>query len=74
MQSETSPNTAPQSLCCGVCKLDTSGGYCLGCFRSREEIGAWSRASNTEKQAINQAAQKRAQQISAAVQQKKDNK
>jgi len=29
------------SPCTGVCTLDTTTGYCLGCLRSRDEIAAW---------------------------------
>ena len=40
------------SPCINVCQLDRSGRYCRGCFRSLDEIAAWSRASNDEKRTI----------------------
>ncbi len=45
-----------QSPCVRVCKLDSSGDYCIGCFRTRQELTVWSRASDTEKQKILDAA------------------
>lgn len=29
------------SPCIGLCILDPGTGYCKGCFRTIEEIGAW---------------------------------
>ena len=29
------------SPCIGVCRMDEQDRYCIGCLRSREEIGAW---------------------------------
>ncbi len=34
------------SPCTGVCTLDTTTGYCLGCLRSRDEIAAWGSSSD----------------------------
>ena len=31
-----------ESPCILVCAIDINTGYCFGCGRSREEIGAWS--------------------------------
>lgn len=59
------------SPCCGVCKLDASAHYCIGCFRTRADIGAWSLASEAEKIAINQRALGKAKEISAQLQAKK---
>lgn len=39
------------SPCIGVCKMDTRG-YCLGCFRSREERFKWGRSTDSEKRNI----------------------
>ena len=36
---------APPSPCIGVCRIDESSGYCLGCARTREEIASWRTAS-----------------------------
>ena len=32
--------TGPMSPCINICSLDEQG-YCRGCYRSREEIAAW---------------------------------
>ena len=36
---------APPSPCVGVCRIDESSGYCVGCARTREEIASWRTAS-----------------------------
>jgi len=38
-----------ESPCIRVCTLDDSGGICLGCFRTIEEIGLWSTLSDPER-------------------------
>ena len=43
------------SPCVKVCRLNDSGD-CLGCGRTRDEIGSWMRASNEEKAWILEAA------------------
>lgn len=50
----TSPKTPPPELavpspCVSICRLDASGKICLGCARTLDEIGAWSRASDAER-------------------------
>lgn len=47
------------SPCINLCQLDQYSGCCRGCFRTLEEIAAWSRVSNDEKRAIVAAAQRR---------------
>jgi predicted Fe-S protein YdhL (DUF1289 family) len=37
------------SPCTDVCKLDQQTGYCLGCFRTRDEIKAWKTMGDTDK-------------------------
>jgi predicted Fe-S protein YdhL (DUF1289 family) len=37
-----------KSPCVNICQLDADK-VCLGCFRSLEEIGAWSLASEEER-------------------------
>jgi predicted Fe-S protein YdhL (DUF1289 family) len=37
------------SPCIGICKLDSTGRYCLGCFRLVEEISGWQQFSNEQK-------------------------
>lgn len=41
-----------ESPCIGVCKLDSTSDYCIGCFRSRKDLTVWSKANNTQKQKI----------------------
>ncbi len=43
---------APQSPCIGVCHLDASTGFCVGCARTGDEIARWRDASATEQRAI----------------------
>lgn len=33
------------SPCVGICRMDESGEYCIGCNRTLDEIAAWSRLS-----------------------------
>ncbi|MEM9440254.1 MAG: DUF1289 domain-containing protein [Pseudomonadota bacterium] len=42
----------PISPCVGVCELDEVSGYCLGCARTGDEIAAWSRADEAERQVV----------------------
>lgn len=39
------------SPCISICALD-SAGYCAGCLRTREEIGAWMRMNAAEQWAL----------------------
>jgi len=47
------------SPCINLCQLDQDSGCCRGCFRTLDEIAAWSRVSNDEKRKIVAAAQRR---------------
>ena len=40
------------SPCTGICTLDAEGRYCLGCWRSRDEIAAWSRRDEGQRLAV----------------------
>ena len=40
------------SPCVAVCAMNPLIGQCIGCFRTREEIAAWIRLSDTERDAI----------------------
>jgi predicted Fe-S protein YdhL (DUF1289 family) len=44
-----------ESPCILVCAIDDRTGYCFGCGRTREEIGAWLTMSPAERRAIMQA-------------------
>jgi uncharacterized protein len=41
-----------QSPCIGVCSMDDSTGFCLGCYRTMDEIQQWWDLDNTQKQAV----------------------
>ena len=49
---QTTKQDVAVSPCINVCTLDDARGLCLGCFRTIDEISAWSRISNAEKLAI----------------------
>lgn len=40
------------SPCTGVCTLDPTTGFCLGCLRTRDEIALWSGADDALRQQI----------------------
>lgn len=45
------PELAPQSPCVNICVLD-AGGYCVGCYRTINEIARWRSLSAAEQQAV----------------------
>jgi len=47
------------SPCINVCTPDSGKRFCQGCFRTVDEIAAWSAASNAERLRIVAAAAKR---------------
>ena len=40
------------SPCIGICQIDPTQGHCVGCGRTRVEIGAWLRLTDDEKRAV----------------------
>ena len=40
------------SPCVGVCQINASTKYCLGCWRTLIEVAHWSRYSNDEKESL----------------------
>ena len=51
----SNPTLPPRSIatpCVQVCIVDGPSGLCLGCFRSLQEIGGWSRMSDEERAKI----------------------
>ena len=40
------------SPCVSVCCIDETRGLCTGCLRSRDEIAAWSQASDDYKRGV----------------------
>lgn len=43
---------AVDSPCTQICKLDVTGGHCVGCLRSLDEIARWSSASDAWKRQV----------------------
>ncbi len=44
-----------ESPCILVCSIDDKTGYCFGCGRTRDEIGAWTSYTDAERRAIMEA-------------------
>jgi uncharacterized protein len=40
------------SPCLSVCRIDPAGEWCEGCFRTLDEISAWSRMSDEAKRDV----------------------
>ena len=40
------------SPCISVCRMDAATGWCVGCFRTLDEIAGWGLASDDEKRAV----------------------
>ena len=40
------------SPCIKVCVLDDQGRYCIGCYRTLDEIGLWSQLSSPERAGV----------------------
>ena len=55
----------PESPCIAVCVPDPDTGYCLGCFRTLDEIAAWTTMTAAEKHAVLAALKKREQEASS---------
>jgi predicted Fe-S protein YdhL (DUF1289 family) len=41
-----------ESPCILVCSIDIKTGYCFGCGRTREEIGAWTTMSPDQRRGV----------------------
>jgi len=54
-----------ESPCVGICQLDGATGYCVGCARTGEEIGAWAGMSDEERQRVLDALEQRRQRLEA---------
>lgn len=53
MSAPTSrPPARPASPCVGLCRINPAHGWCEGCFRSLDEIAAWSRLSPADREPI----------------------
>jgi predicted Fe-S protein YdhL (DUF1289 family) len=58
-QAHSLPRDLP-SPCVSICRMDAASGFCQGCLRTIEEIGAWSRIGDAEKRGIWRAIELRA--------------
>ena len=57
MTSETAapragPPPAIKTPCVKVCVVDGESGLCLGCYRQLNEVAAWARFTDAEREAI----------------------
>ena len=43
------------SPCNSVCRIDERSGWCQGCFRTLDEIVAWSALNDAQKRAVRDA-------------------
>ncbi|MEO7031130.1 MAG: DUF1289 domain-containing protein [Herbaspirillum sp.] len=50
---------ATASPCCSVCQMDVISGWCLGCWRSLDEIARWGSADAAYQRAVLQATELR---------------
>ncbi|MBS0508271.1 MAG: DUF1289 domain-containing protein [Proteobacteria bacterium] len=48
------------SPCMSVCRIAEDGDYCIGCFRTLDDVRDWSKADNARRRAIWAAALHRA--------------
>jgi len=46
------PKATIASPCVGVCQIDRETKFCLGCWRTLQEIAHWSRYDDTERLAV----------------------
>ena len=49
---QTVPEGEVASPCTSVCEMDARSGYCRGCFRTLDEIAAWSVLDAEGKRAV----------------------
>jgi predicted Fe-S protein YdhL (DUF1289 family) len=40
------------SPCINVCRMDPATGFCEGCYRTLDEIAAWSRMTDAQKREV----------------------
>jgi len=41
-----------ETPCKNICMLDLQGQYCMGCYRTRQEVGDWMGMSDDERAAV----------------------
>ena len=52
MNPDTRPGADVPSPCNNVCRMNPDTGLCEGCFRTLDEIAAWSVMSDAEKRTV----------------------
>ena len=60
----SNPSKRPLSPCINLCRMDDADLFCLGCFRTLDEIASWSGLSDAEKEPIWLALERRRQDAS----------
>ena len=50
--ARTGPPAPIKTPCIKVCVVDGESGLCLGCYRRLNEVAAWSRLTDAERDAI----------------------
>ena len=58
-RSEREPPDDVPSPCISVCVMDADAGLCIGCFRTLDEIAAWSALDGAAKRAVLAASRER---------------
>ncbi|MGN6357031.1 MAG: DUF1289 domain-containing protein [Novosphingobium sp.] len=48
-----------ESPCTGVCRLDSTGAFCLGCKRTLDEIADWPMLTDAGKRTVLEAVKQR---------------
>ena len=41
-----------ETPCKNICMLDLQGQYCMGCYRTRQEVGDWMSLSDDERASV----------------------
>lgn len=59
----SSTNSKVDSPCVAICQLDDDGNYCIGCFRTVDEIAHWIEYDENAKQKIIDELAERQQQL-----------
>ena len=49
----------PNSPCVKICRMDAESGFCIGCFRTMEEIIMWGKLTAPEKDRVFSQLEKR---------------
>lgn len=52
MSEKRTPPAPIKTPCIKVCVVDGESGLCLGCYRKLNEVAAWGRFTDTERDAI----------------------